>query len=84
MAVGMLGGFILAAFFLCLMLAWPGRRRWPLWLIGGLCLSLSGALAMSALASANWWVSSLRTAVLVMAAGFVATAAMTDLRDPLR
>jgi len=64
MATRMVGGFILVAFLLCLLLAWPGRRRWPLWLITGLCGSLCAALALTA--------------------GFLATAAVRDLRDPLR
>ncbi len=84
MATRMLGGFILVAFLLCLLLAWPGRRRWPLWLISGLCLSLTASLAMSLLASAGWWFSSVRTALVAMAIGFVAAAALTDLRDPAR
>ncbi len=84
MATRMLGGFILVAFFLCLLLAWPGRRRWPLWLITGLCLSLTGSLAMSLLSYGDAWFTSVRTALVAMAIGFVAAAALTDLRDPVR
>ncbi len=84
MATRMLGGFILVAFFLSLLLAWPGRRRWPIWLISGLCLSLTGSLVMSLLPSTAAWFSSMRTALVALAIGFVAAAALTDLRDPVR
>lgn len=82
-ATRMLGGFILVAFFFCLLLAWPGRRRWPMWLIAGLCLSLSGALTISLMAATGWWFDSLRLAVLAIAAGFVSLAAVMELRQPL-
>src|SRR2546422_756668 len=52
MATRMVGGFILVAFLLCLLLAWPGRRRWPFWLIAGLCTSICAALALSLTAAA--------------------------------
>jgi peptidoglycan/LPS O-acetylase OafA/YrhL len=80
----MVGGFILVAFLLCILLAWPGRRRWPLWLIAGLCASLCAALALSLTAATGWVVPSLRLTALTLAASFLAAAALRDLRDPLR
>jgi purine-cytosine permease-like protein len=84
MATRMVGGFILVAFFLCVLLAWPGRRRWPLWLITGLCASTCAALAFSLAAANGWLADSLRLTAIALAAGFLATAAVRDLRDPLR
>jgi purine-cytosine permease-like protein len=84
MATRMVGGFILVAFFLCVLLAWPGRRRWPLWLITGLCASTCAALALSLAAANGWLADSLRLTAIALAAGFLATAAVRDLRDPLR
>ena len=84
MATRMVGGFILVAFLLCLLLAWPGRRRWPLWLICGLCVSVCGALTLSLTAASGPVIDSLRITVLAAAIGFVATASLRDLRDPLR
>jgi len=43
----MLGGFVLAAFCVSAVVAWPGRRRWPWWLITGLALSITLTLALS-------------------------------------
>ena len=83
-ATRMVGGFILVAFLLCLLLAWPGRRRWPLWLIAGLCSSICAALTLSLTAAAEWFVAPLRLTTLALAAAFLATAAVRDLRDPLR
>ncbi len=83
-ATRMVGGFILVAFLFCILLAWPGRRRWPLWLIAGLCGSICAALTLSLTAAAGWFVASLRITTLALAAGFLATAAVRDLRDPLR
>jgi hypothetical protein len=80
----MVGGFILVAFLLCILLAWPGRRRWPLWLIAGLCASLCETLTLSLSDATGWVVPSLRLTVLAVAAGFLAAAALRDLRDPLR
>jgi hypothetical protein len=80
----MVGGFILVAFLLCLLLAWPGRRRWPLWLIAGLCSSLCAALTLSLTDGSGWLVGSLRLTALALAAVFLAAAALRDLRDPLR
>src|SRR5213592_4955025 len=84
MATRMVGGFILVAFLLCVLLAWPGRRRWPLWLIAGLCSSVCAALALSLTTSGGWLIASVRLATLALATGFLATAAVRDLRDPLR
>ena len=83
-ATRMVGGFILVALLFCILLAWPGRRRWPLWLIAGLCSSICAALTLSLTAAAGWLVASLRITALVLAAGFLAAAAVRDLRDPLR
>jgi peptidoglycan/LPS O-acetylase OafA/YrhL len=80
----MMGGFILVAFLLCLLLAWPGRRRWPLWLIGGLSASLCAALTLSLTDSASGLVAPLRLAAVALTAAFLAAAAVRDLRDPLR
>jgi hypothetical protein len=79
----MVGGFILVAFLLCILLAWPGRRRWPLWLIAGLCASLCAALTLSLTEATGWVVPSLRLTALTVAASFLAAAALRDLRDPL-
>jgi hypothetical protein len=79
----MVGGFILVAFLLCLLLAWPGRRRWPLWLIAGLCASLCAALTLSLTDGAAEPVAPLRLAAVALTAGFLAAAALRDLRDPL-
>ncbi len=84
MATRMVGGFILVAFLLCVLLAWPGRRRWPLWLIAGLCSSLCAALALSLTDGADWLIASLRMTAVALAAGFLTAAAVRDLRDPLR
>ncbi len=84
MATRMVGGFILVAFLFSILLAWPGRRRWPLWLIGGLCVSVSGALAFAISPVDSGWVHSLQAVTLAMAVGFVATATVRDLRDPTR
>ena len=84
MATRMVGGFILVAFLLCILLAWPGRRRWPVWLITGLCASLCAALTLSLSPAAGWWLAWVRVGTLALATGFLATAAVRDLRDPLR
>ena len=84
LATRMVGGFILVAFLLCILLAWPGRRRWPIWLISGLCSSLCAALALSLTITGGWLLAWARLATLVIAGGFLATAAVRDLRDPLR
>jgi len=84
MATRMVGGFILVAFLLCILLAWPGRRRWPLWLIAGLCSSICAALTLSLIGAAGGILASLRLTAVALAAGFLTTAAVLDLRDPLR
>jgi hypothetical protein len=84
MATRMVGGFILVAFLLGILLAWPGRRRWPLWLIAGLCASLCATLTLSLTDVPGWIVPSLRLTALGLAACFLAAAALRDLRDPLR
>jgi hypothetical protein len=84
MATRMVGGFILVAFLLCILLAWPGRRRWPLWLIAGLCASLCATLTLSLTDAPGWVVPWLRLTALGLAACFLAAAALRDLRDPLR
>jgi hypothetical protein len=83
MATRMLGGFILVAFLFCLLLAWPGRRRWPMWLIMGLAASVTAALAMSLMDAPDHWFEALRSALLLMAAAFVGLAALRDLGRPL-
>ena len=84
MATRMVGGFILVAVLLCILLAWPGRRRWPMWLILGLCTSLCAALTLSLTITGGWLLPWARLATLSLAAGFLTTAAVLDLRDPLR
>lgn len=83
MATRMVGGFILVALLFCILLAWPGRRRWPVWLILGLGVSISTALAMSLAVGSQWW-AWLRLLALASSAGFCTTAAVRDLRDPFR
>jgi len=83
-ATRMVGGFILVAVLFCILLAWPGRRRWPLWLITGLCGSICAALTLSLTTPTSGFLASLRITTLALAAGFLATAAVRDLRDPLR
>jgi hypothetical protein len=80
----MVGGFILVAFLLCVLLAWPGRRRWPLWLIAGLCGSTCAALTLNLTAGADGLTRALGVIALAVAFGFLAAAALRDLRDPLR
>lgn len=83
MATRMVGGFILVALLFCILLAWPGRRRWPVWLITGLCGSVSATLVISQADGTGWW-AWLRLAALVLAAGFCTAAVVRDLKDPLR
>jgi hypothetical protein len=82
-ATRMVGGFILVAFILCILLAWPGRRRWPLWLIGGLPGSVGLALTLAMIPLGSWWLWA-RPAGLVTALGFTAVGTLRDLRDPGR
>src|SRR4029077_5169774 len=67
MATRMVGGFILVAFLLCVLLAWPGRRRWPLWLIAGLCGSICAALTLSLTAAGGGLVDSMRLTTVALA-----------------
>jgi hypothetical protein len=83
MATRMVGGFILVAFLFCILLAWPGRRRWPLWLIAGLSTSICAALTLSLTTLEGWPAATLRLTALALAAGFLAAAALRDLREPL-
>jgi hypothetical protein len=83
-ATRMVGGFILVALLLCILLAWPGRRRWPIWLIAGLPSSLVAALAFSLGTPDTWWWLWARGATILVAVGFVATGTVRDLRDPSR
>ena len=80
MATRMVGGFILVALFLCILLAWPGRRRWPIWLIAGLSSSICAALTLSLTAAGGWLVDSMRLLTVALATGFLGTAAVRDLR----
>ncbi len=79
----MLGGFVLAAFCVSLVVAWPGRRRWPWWLIVGLALSVTSTLALTL--GPRWsgrsllWIPS-----AVISLGFIALAGFRDLRQPSR
>ena len=84
MATRMVGGFILVAFLFCLLLAWPGRRRWPVWLIGGLGGSVCAALVLAIAPVVGGWLDSMRAAAMSLAVLFVATATVRDLRDPGR
>lgn len=84
MATRMVGGFILVAFLLCMLLAWPGQRRWPIWLIAGTFGSTSAALTLAVAMGPNaefGWAGAL---AVLLALGFVATAVVRELRDPLR
>jgi hypothetical protein len=54
-----------------------------MWLISGLCTSLCAALALNLTVSGGWWLVWGRLATVALAAGFLATAAVRDLRDPL-
>jgi peptidoglycan/LPS O-acetylase OafA/YrhL len=84
MATRMVGGFILVAFLFCLLLAWPGRRRWPVWLIGGMGGSVCAALVLAITPDLGGWLDSMRAAAMGLAVLFVATATVRDLRDPGR
>ena len=72
----MLGGFVLAALCLSLVVAWPGRRRWPWWLIIGLTLSVTVTLAFASTLRASWllWMAS-----AVVSLAFIAVAGFRDL-----
>jgi hypothetical protein len=72
----MLGGFVLAALCLSLVVAWPGRRRWPWWLIIGLTLSVTVTLSFASTlgASSVLWIPSSAVSL-----GFIALAGLRDL-----
>jgi peptidoglycan/LPS O-acetylase OafA/YrhL len=78
-ATRMVGGFTLVALLFCILLAWPGRRRWPLWLRGGLSSSSCGALALAL--SPVEGIRSYMGAPLVLALAFVALATVLDPRE---
>jgi len=78
----MLGGFVLAALCVSLVLAWPGRRRWPWWLIVGLVLSVTLTLALTLSLQGGLPVLWVPSAVVSLA--FIALAGIHDLRDPSR
>jgi hypothetical protein len=80
----MVGGFILVALLFCVLLAWPGRRRWPLWMIGGLCLSLCLALTASVTPGSDPLTRALQVGAVAAAGFFVAAATIRDLRDTAR
>ena len=78
----MLGGFVLAALCVSLVLAWPGRRRWPWWLIVGLVLSVTLTLALTLRLRGGLpalWVPS-----ALVSLAFITLAGLHDLRDPGR
>jgi hypothetical protein len=78
----MLGGFILVALLLSVLLAWPGRRRWPMWLITGLFSSVTAALTISLVGAGERWLRPLQSGLLLMAVAFVGVAAIRELRRP--
>src|SRR2546423_9040374 len=84
MATRMVGGFILVAFLLCILLAWPGRRRWPVWLIGGLSSSICAALALSLSPTHAPRLPWARLAAALLGSCFFASPAAPELRCPLR
>ena len=81
-ATRMLGGFILVAFLLSVLLAWPGRRRWPMWLITGLSSSVTATLATSLVGAGNRWLAPLQSGLMLMAFAFLGAAAIRELRRP--
>ena len=81
MATRMVGGFILVALLFCILLAWPGHRRWPVWLIAGLTISLCAALTASLVPGADAWWTSVRLLALILASGFCTAAAVLNIKD---
>jgi 4-hydroxybenzoate polyprenyltransferase len=80
-----LGGFVLAAVALSLVVAWPGRRRWPWWLILGLSISLTVTVGLAlALGPPRSWVEMLWIPSAIISLGFIALATFRDFRDPTR
>ena len=82
MATRMVGGFILVAFLLCILQAWPGQRRWPLWLSTGICTSTCAALMLSVGSDGSGLLGWVAVLAVVVALGFVLTAVVVDLRKP--
>lgn len=81
----MLGGFVLAALCVSLVVAWPGRRRWPWWLIIGLPISVTVTVTLAlTLGPPRSWVDMLWIPSAVVSLGFIALACFRDLRDPSR
>ena len=83
MATRMVGGFILVAFLLCILQAWPGQRRWPVWLSGGICLSTCAALTVTIGADGGGLPSWAGLLAVVVAVAFVLTGVAMDLRKPI-
>lgn len=83
MATRMVGGFILVAFLLCILQAWPGQRRWPLWLSSGISLSTCAALTVSIGAAGSGLPSWASPLAVLVAVGFVLTGVAVDLRKPV-
>jgi len=79
----MLGGFVLAALCVSAVVAWPGRRRWPWWLIGGLALSVTLTLALSP-QHGNSRFPLLWIACAAISLAFIGLAGVHDLRRPSR
>lgn len=77
----MLGGFVLAAFCVSAVVAWPGRRRWPWWLIAGLALSITLTLALS-LQPAGGPLPLLWIPSAAVSLAFIGLAGVHDLRRP--
>lgn len=77
----MLGGFVLAAFCVSAVVAWPGRRQWPWWLIGGLALSVTLTLALT-MGPAPGRVGLLWIPSAVVSLAFIALAGVHGLRHP--
>ena len=84
LATRMVGGFILVALLFGILLAWPGRRRWPMWMIGGLCLSPCLALMASMSPGSDPFTRGLQVGAVVAAGFFVGAATLRDLRDTAR
>lgn len=77
----MLGGFVLAALCVSLVVAWPGRRRWPWWLIVGLAVSVTLTLALT-LDPPRSGLELLWIPSALVSLAFIALAGFHDLRQP--
>lgn len=81
----MLGGFILAALCLGMVVAWPGRRRWPWWLIIGLIISVTVTVTLAlSLGPPRGWLDMLWIPSALVSLGFITLASVRDLCDPSR